>query len=279
LTAITPGPQGEGTAVTTSVATSAANTAGAQLLLTAFNATLCCSNVQGALVTDSNPAIPGELLYVFATGLGVTNPQTAETGQVFPGGSMNPLATPVDSILTAGTTANPASVGLVPGTVGVYYVQFLLNSGLGPNLATQLTIAQQAFVSNVVTFPVAIPGLATTLVITPDANTVAAGTPVNFTITALDFTGAPATSYTDTIHLTSSDGSATLPADMALSAGVGTFTVTFASAGVQTITAVDTLTSAISGTSPGVTVTGPGGAADARPAPQRRARSVAPVRR
>jgi uncharacterized protein (TIGR03437 family) len=279
LTAITPGPQGEGTAVTTSVATSAANTAGAQLLLTAFNATLCCSNVQGALVTDSNPAIPGELLYVFATGLGVTNPQTAETGQVFPGGSMNPLATPVDSILTAGTTANPASVGLVPGTVGVYYVQFLLNSGLGPNLATQLTIAQQAFVSNVVTFPVAIPGLATTLVITPDANTVAAGTPVNFTITALDFTGAPATSYTDTIHLTSSDGSATLPADMALSAGVGTFTVTFASAGVQTITAVDTLTSAISGTSPGVTVTGPGGAANARPAPQRRSRSAAPVRR
>ncbi|MEP6716952.1 MAG: hypothetical protein ABJC09_15385 [Terriglobia bacterium] len=270
LTAILPGPQGEGTTVTVTISTAAANPSGALLLLTVYNPTLCCSNVQGALVTESNPAVPGEMLYVLATGLGVTNPQTVDTGQVFPGGSMNPLATPVDSILTGGTTANPVSVGLVPGTVGVYYVQFLLNSGLSSNKATQLTIAQQAFVSNVVTFPVAVPGLATTLVVTPSANTVPVGTPMTFRVTALDFTGAPATTYTDTIHLTSSDPNATIDADMALSVGVGTFKVTFASPGLQTITATDTLASAISGMSPGVTVTGTGGTV--RSTPQRRVR-------
>ena len=176
LYSITPGPEGEGTAVTATVTTAAANTGGAELLLTAYNATMCCSNTEGALVTTNNPAIPGEMVYVLATGLGVTSPQTVATGQVFQGGSLNPLAIQVDSILTGGTTANPVSVGLVPGTVGVYYVQFLLNSGLASNQSTQMTIAQQAFVSNVVTFPVAVPGLATRLVITPLASPVAVGT-------------------------------------------------------------------------------------------------------
>jgi hypothetical protein len=41
--------------------------------------------------------------------------------------------------------------------VGVYYVQFQLSTALTTDLATQTTIAQQAFVSNVVTFPVVAP--------------------------------------------------------------------------------------------------------------------------
>ncbi len=260
LTAINPGPQGEGTTVTVSVSTASTNTAGALLLLTAYNPTLCCSNVQGSLVTDSNPAVPGEMLYVFATGLGVTSPASADTGQVFAGGSAYPLATPVDSILTGGTSANPVSVGVVPGTVGVYYVQFLLNSGIGANAATQLTIAQQAFVSNVVTFPVAVPGLGTTLVVSPNVDSIPVGQAVTFTITALDFNGAPATTFTDTIHLTSSDPNATLPADAALSAGTGNFQVTFNTPGLQNIVASDTLTSSIVGTSPGVNVKAAGSA-------------------
>ena len=102
------------------------------------------------------------MVYVLATGLGVTSPETVSTGQIYDGsGPLNPLATPVDSILTGGTTANAVSVGLLPGSVGVYYVQMLLNSGLAANERVQTTIAQQAFVSNVVTFPVAVPGSVT----------------------------------------------------------------------------------------------------------------------
>ncbi|MES1262467.1 MAG: hypothetical protein ABUS49_12100, partial [Acidobacteriota bacterium] len=211
-------------------------------------------NVEGQRVSADNPAVPGELLYTFATGLGVTTEQETDTGQVFPGGSANPPAVPVDSILTGGTTANVVSVGLLPGTVGVYYVQFQLNSGLASNSATQMTIAQQAFVSNVVTFPVAVPGLGTHLVVRPDQLSVAVGGTVNFTVTALDYKGNIATSYTDTVHLTSTDGSATLPADAGLSAGVGTFAVTFNTAGLQSITVTDTAATSINGTSPGITV-------------------------
>ncbi len=90
LTANAPGPQGEGITVTVGVTTATTNTAGALLLLTAYNPTLCCSNVQGQLVSADNPAVPGELLYTFATGIGITNPQTVDTGLVFPGGSANP---------------------------------------------------------------------------------------------------------------------------------------------------------------------------------------------
>ena len=258
LVSITPGPQGEGTAVTETVTTATANTAGAELLLTVYNATMCCSNIEGAPVDNSNPAVPGEMVYVFATGLGVTSPQTVDTGQVFEGGSLNPLATAVDSILTGGTTANPVSVGLVPGTVGVYYVQFLLNSGLASNKLTQMTIAQQAFVSNVVTFPVAVPGLATRLVVVPDATTVGAGVAHNYTVTAVDYTGAPATSYTGTVAITSSDSAATLPASAALSSGVGVFSVTLNTLGYQTVTATDTSTDSITGASPAVDVTANG---------------------
>ena len=254
LTANTPGPQGEGVTVTQSVTTASTNTAGATLLLTVYNPTLCCSNVEGQQVTADNPAVPGELLYTFATGIGVTEPQTTNTGQVFPGGSADPPAVAVDSILTGGTTANVVSVGLLPGTVGVYYVQFQLNSGLASNTATQMTIAQQAFVSNVVTFPVAVPGLGTHLVVRPDVLSTSVGGTVNFTVTALDYKGNIATSYTDTVHLTSTDGNATIPADAGLSAGVGTFAVTFNTAGLQSLTVTDTAASSINGTSPGIQV-------------------------
>ena len=276
LYAFTPGPEGEGTPISQTTTTIAANTAGAELLLTVYNPTMCCSNVQGSLVTDSNPAVPGEVVYVLATGLGDTSPHTIDTGAVFRGGSLNPLNAAVDSILTAGTTATPVSVGLVPGTVGVYYVEMLLNSGLAANKAEQSTIAQQAFVSNVFTFPVQVPGQAASLAITPSASTVTAGSAVNFTVTALDFTGAPATSFTDTIHLTSSDAGATLPADMALAAGVGTFSVTLNTPGLQTVTFTDTAVDSITGTSPGILVTS--GTGSARPASPKRQKTVTPAR-
>jgi uncharacterized protein (TIGR03437 family) len=275
LVSITPGPQGEGTAVSEAVTTATTNTAGAELLLTVYNATMCCSNVEGALVSNSNPAVPGEMVYVFATGLGVTSPETVNTGQVFEGGSMNPLAVEVDSILTGGTTANPVSVGLVPGTVGVYYVQLLLNSGLASNALTQMTIAQQAFVSNVVTFPVAVPGLATKLVVVPDSDTVGVGVAHNYTVTAVDYTGAPATGYTGTVAITSSDSAATLPTSAALSSGVGVFSVTLNTLGYETVTATDTTTDSITGTSPAIDVTANGNDRKGSTTPPRRT----PIRR
>ncbi len=75
-----------------------------------------------------------------------------------------------------------------------------------------------------------------------------------FTVTAKNQSNSTDTSYTGTIHFTSSDGSAVLPADSTLTNGVGTFSVTLKTDGNQTITATDTATSAITGTSGAIAV-------------------------
>ncbi len=149
LTANVPGPAGEGITISQSVTGT-----NAELSVNVYNATTCCDNTQGALVTNDNPAIPGEIVYVLATGLGPTSPSTVATGAISPAGDLNPPATPVDSILTDQVSGNILSSTLVPGLVGVYAVQFQLSTALTTDPATQTTIAQQAYVSNVVTFPV-----------------------------------------------------------------------------------------------------------------------------
>lgn len=68
---------------------------------------------------------------------------------------------------------------------------------------------------------------------------VAAQTPFDITVTARDAHGNVATSYSGTVHFTSSDPAATLPADSTLVAGVKRFSVTLRSTGTQTITAAD----------------------------------------
>jgi hypothetical protein len=158
LTANVPGPAGEG--INISQSDTGTN---AELSNTVYNATTCCDNTQGALVTNDNPATPGEVVYVLATGLGPTSPSTVATGAISPAGDLNPPATPVDSILTDQVAGNILSSTLVPGLVGVYAVQFQLSTSLTTDPATQTTIAQQSYVSNVVTFPVvALPTSTTT---------------------------------------------------------------------------------------------------------------------
>lgn len=81
-----------------------------------------------------------------------------------------------------------------------------------------------------------------------------AGTAITYTVTALDSSNNLATAYTGTVNFTSTDGTATLPADTTLTSGTGTFSATLKTAGSRTITATDTVTSTITGTSGAVTV-------------------------
>src|SRR4029077_16566687 len=61
-------------------------------------------------------------------------------------------------------------------------------------------------------------------------------------------------SYTGTVHFTSSDASAVLPANSTLTSGTGVFAVTLKTPGSQTGTGTDTVTAAIVGTSNSITV-------------------------
>ena len=79
-----------------------------------------------------------------------------------------------------------------------------------------------------------------------------AGVPFNITVTALNASNSTATGYTGTVHFTSSDSQvAGLPANYTFTAaddGVHTFTgLTLKTAGSQTVTATDTVTSSITG--------------------------------
>jgi hypothetical protein len=75
-----------------------------------------------------------------------------------------------------------------------------------------------------------------------------AGVAFNFTVTAFDVFNNIATGYGGTVHFTSTDAQATLPADSSLTNGTGTFSATLRTSGSQTITAVDTVNASIIGT-------------------------------
>jgi len=82
--------------------------------------------------------------------------------------------------------------------------------------------------------------------------TATAGAPLSITVTALDASNNVNPNYTSTIHFTSSDPLAILPADYTFTSadqGVHAFTVTLEKAGAQAITAIDTTTSTIGGSS------------------------------
>jgi hypothetical protein len=92
------------------------------------------------------------------------------------------------------------------------------------------------------------PGPATHLVVSAPAN-VGPGSVFSVTVTAKDAANVTATGYAGTVHFTSSDGAAVLPANATLTNGVGTFPVRLFTAGSQTVTATDTVAASINGTS------------------------------
>jgi len=71
------------------------------------------------------------------------------------------------------------------------------------------------------------------------------GMPFNFTLKALDDSNQTVTSYSGTVHFTSTDPRAQLPADATLQSGTKIFSATLTTASGQTITATDKATSSI----------------------------------
>jgi hypothetical protein len=152
------GPEGNGIPYTTR------SSDGATLVMTAFTQVLCCSNIEDAPVTAENPAVPGEFLYVYATGLGlpVINDEVAPllaTGYRFPSGGPNTVPQLFVSSLAGGKTADVLFATLEPGGVGTYKVVLHLNPDIPTNGETQVTISQELFTSNVITFPLVNQGL------------------------------------------------------------------------------------------------------------------------
>jgi hypothetical protein len=153
LTARVQGPEGNGIPYSGTGGTSAS------VIVTAIGGQLCCAAIAGSQVTPQNPAAPGELIYVYATGLGVPvlndgNKDLIQTGVQYP--VSGPVTTPAAfmNAAAAGKTADVISATLLPGSVGIYQVLLHLNPTLATDPLSQLTIAQGYYVSNIVTLPV-----------------------------------------------------------------------------------------------------------------------------
>jgi uncharacterized protein (TIGR03437 family) len=248
------GPAGDGIPYSASVSS------GAKLILTAIGQSapagttgvvLCCASEGGALITENSPAVPGETIIVYATGLGLpvltsdVQPYVL-TGVTYQGSAAN---TPMQSVssLAGGKTANVLAAGLAPGMVGVYAIYLQLNTGLPTDPLTQLTIAQNLFVSNIVTFPVQATQVPSTLTCSPASLNSGGTSTCTVTLSVAAPTGGV------TVNLSSSNSLLTVPATVSVGAAATTATFT-ATAGTITSSQTATVTASLNGSTATTTI-------------------------
>lgn len=210
------------------------------------------SSVSGISGSNSN-GVPYNLTVINpATHFAVSAPATATAGTSF-----NFTVTALDQFNNpttgyAGTVHFTSSDG-----AATLPVNSTLTNGAGTFSATLKTVGAQTITATD-TVTASITGTSNAIAVSAGASvhftvsapaSATAGTSFNFTVTALDQFNNTLTGYSGTVHFTSSDAQATLPANSTLTNGVGTFSATLKTAGARTITATDTVTASITGTS------------------------------
>jgi hypothetical protein len=151
ITARVAGPDGDGIPITATASN------GADVTMTAFDSHTGAANIANSPVTTDNPALAGELIIFYTTGMGLpvlTNGDQpyVVTGMQYPVGA--PITAPQQfaNAIAGGSTADVIESSILAGSVGLFKVVLHLSPGLGTNGYTAVTVAQGAFVSN----PVAI---------------------------------------------------------------------------------------------------------------------------
>lgn len=194
------------------------------------------------------------------------------------GGGSGPAATRLSVTATGGTatagTAFTITVSVLDGS-GAVFTKFIgtvhfissdgqavlpadstLTNGTGTFSVTLKTAGNQTITATTGSLtgssnPIAVSAGAASQFSLTAVNSAPAGTSFNITVNALDASNNVATNYSGTVHFTSSDSQAVLPANSTLTNGTGTFSVTLKTVGggSQTITATDTATASITGSS------------------------------
>jgi uncharacterized protein (TIGR03437 family) len=104
------------------------------------------------LVDSANPAKAGDVVVVYCTGLGATNP-AVRSGEAAPAGPLAKVVTAVQ-VMIGGQPAVVHYAGLTPGFVGLYQVNVQIPSGVTPGSAVPLVLSQDGVPSNTVTLTV-----------------------------------------------------------------------------------------------------------------------------
>jgi streptogramin lyase len=146
-----------------------------------------------------------------------------------------------------GGSGNDSAFTLAVDSVGDVYL-------VGQTTSTDLPTTSGAFQTSLGgqtdTFIAKMVATATHFSVTTSTTATAAGAALQVTVSALDGTNAVATAYTGTVHFTTSDTLAALPADYTFTGvdqGTHTFSVILRSAGKQTLSVTDTSNSSITG--------------------------------
>jgi uncharacterized protein (TIGR03437 family) len=118
-------------------------------LFTTSDSFVIAQHADYSLVTSNAPANPGEIIVLYATGLGATDPPPDPNGVIplFPG-----LVTTPVQVLLNGSALDPSQIqyaGLTPGSAGIYQVNVQLPNQLGANPQIQLSAGGQTSVGNV----------------------------------------------------------------------------------------------------------------------------------
>jgi hypothetical protein len=184
---------------------------------------------------DINPAVAVDVLDEYGNLVGGDSSTVSLTlsGGIFASGSATATAAASGGVATFGT--------LAIDTAGSYSVT-----------ATDGTLTPAGSVSFTVN-----PAAASKLVVSGFPTPTTAGASHPFAVTAEDAYGNVATGYTGTVHFTSSDHKAVLPADYTFSAadaGAHTFSAALKTAGTQSITATDTTNASLTSVDGSITV-------------------------
>jgi uncharacterized protein (TIGR03437 family) len=97
-------------------------------IFVASNGRMAVLTQAGAQITTSNPASAGQVLSLYATGLGPVSP-AIKTGQLTPVGTL--YNTTNQATVTVGSAnASVSFAGLAPNFVGLYQINFTVPAGL-----------------------------------------------------------------------------------------------------------------------------------------------------
>jgi hypothetical protein len=226
------------------------------IALTTYNTSRTIVNTATHLLSSTYEVGDGLLnndagLSALAVSAGLLAPAFAPTQLSY----ADSVANSVASITVTPTLHDPTASVLVNGkpvTSGAPSPAIPLTVGSG-NVINVVVTAQDGATTRIYTITVTRAAMATHFTVSAPA-TATAGAPFNFTVTALDQSNHTATGYGGTIRFTSSDGAAVLPANTTLPSGTGIFSATLKTAGSRTITATDTVTASITGSSAAIEV-------------------------
>ena len=104
-------------------------------------------DANNVLISSTNPASPGQVVVIYATGLGPVN-QTIALGAPAPGNPPATVTTPVQ-VTVGGLNATVQFAGLTPGLVGLYQVNAVVPAGVTSGSAVPVVIVQNGVSSNI----------------------------------------------------------------------------------------------------------------------------------